>query len=86
MRTKARFTPAVRAANPGGLPDEGLTDLTGAETFALTTNAYLQPVTRGEISKLAGREVSGDVIAALKRRGLIDGAIRVPNPAPPSPM
>ena len=86
MRTKARFTPAVRAANPGGLPDEGLTDLTGAETFALTAIAYLQPVTRGEISKLAGREVSGDVIAALKRRGLIDGAIRVPNPAPPSPL
>ena len=72
--------------NQGKKLEVGLTDLTGAETFALTAIAYLQPVTRGEISKLAGREVSGDVIAALKRRGLIDGAIRVPNPAPPSPM
>ena len=86
LRTKAQFTPAVWAADPGGLPDDGLTDLTGAETFALTPIAHLQPVTREEISKLAGLEVSRDVTAALKRHGLIDGAIRAPNPAPPSPM
>ena len=45
------------------------------ETFALTAIAYLQPVTRGEISRLAGREISRDVIAALKRHGLISGAL-----------
>jgi segregation and condensation protein B len=83
LRTKARFTPAIRAANPGGLPDDGLADLTRTETFALTAIAYLQPVTRGEISKLAGREISRDVIAALKRHGLIDGAIRAPQPGAP---
>jgi segregation and condensation protein B len=83
LRTKARFTPAVRAANPGGLPDDGLADLTRTETFALTAIAYLQPVTRGEISRLAGREISRDVIAALKRHGLIDGAIRAPAPGAP---
>jgi segregation and condensation protein B len=83
LRTKARFTPAIRAANPSGLPDEGLADLTRTETFALTAIAYLQPVTRGEISKLAGREVSRDVIASLKRHGLIDGAIRAPQPGAP---
>jgi segregation and condensation protein B len=49
----------------------------------LTAIAYLQPVTRGEISKLAGREISRDVIAALKRHGLIDGAIRAPQPGAP---
>jgi segregation and condensation protein B len=43
----------------------------------------MQPVTRGEISGLAGREISRDVIAALKRRGLIDGAIRAPQPGAP---
>ena len=53
------------------------------ETFALTAIAYLQPVTRGEISKLAGREISRDIIAALKRHGLIDGAIRAPQPGAP---
>ena len=83
LRTKARFTPAIRAANPSGLPDEGLADLTRTETFALTAIAYLQPATRGEISKLAGREISRDVIAALKRHGLIDGAIRAPQPGAP---
>jgi segregation and condensation protein B len=57
--------------------------LTRTETFALTAIAYLQPVTRGEISKLAGREISRDVIAALKRHGLIDGAIRAPQPGAP---
>ena len=43
----------------------------------------MQPVTRGEISRLAGREISRDVIAALKRHGLIDGAIRAPQPGAP---
>jgi segregation and condensation protein B len=57
--------------------------LTRTETFALTAIAYLQPVTRGEISRLAGREISRDVIAALKRHGLIDGAIRAPRPGAP---
>jgi segregation and condensation protein B len=57
--------------------------LTRTETFALTAIAYLQPVTRGEISKLAGREISRDVIASLKRCGLIDGAIRAPQPGAP---
>jgi segregation and condensation protein B len=83
LRTKARFTRAIRAANPGGRPDDGLADLTRTETFALTAIAYLQPVTRGEISKLAGREISRDIIAALKRHGLIDGAIRAPQPGAP---
>ena len=40
-------------------------------------------MTRGEISKLAGREISRDIIAALKRHGLIDGAIRAPQPGAP---
>jgi segregation and condensation protein B len=57
--------------------------LTRTETFALTAIAYLQPVTRGEISKLAGREISRDIIASLKRHGLIDGAIRAPQPGAP---
>ena len=77
------LTLAIRAANAGGLPNDGLAELTRTETFALTAIAYLQPVTRGEISKLAGREISRDVIASLKRRGLIDGAIRAPQPGAP---
>jgi segregation and condensation protein B len=82
LRTKTRFAPAIRAAHPkrGG---DAVGELTRTETFALTAIAYLQPVTRGEISKLAGREISRDIIASLKRHGLIDGAIRAPQPGAP---
>ena len=69
-----------RASGRGG---DDVAELTRTETFALTAIAYLQPVTRGEISRLAGREISRDVIAALKRHGLIDGAIRAPQPGAP---
>jgi segregation and condensation protein B len=82
LRTKTRFAPAIRAAHPGQGGD-GVAELTRTETFALTAIAYLQPVTRGEISKLAGREISRDIIATLKRHGLIDGAIRAPQPGAP---
>ena len=82
LRTKTRFAPAIRAAHPG-LGSDDVAELTRTEIFALTAIAYLQPVTRGEISKLAGREISRDVIAALKRHGLIDGAIRAPQPGAP---
>jgi segregation and condensation protein B len=82
LRTKSRFAPAIRAAHPG-LGRDDVAELTRIETFALTAIAYLQPVTRGEISKLAGREISRDVIASLKRHGLVDGAIRAPQPGAP---
>ena len=82
LRTKTRFAPAIRAAHPGRAGDE-VAELTRTETFALTAIAYLQPVTRGEISRLAGREISRDIIASLKRHGLIDGAIRAPQPGAP---
>jgi segregation and condensation protein B len=82
LRTKTRFAAAIRAAHPG-LGGDGVAELTRTETFALTAIAYLQPVTRGEISKLAGREISRDVIASLKRHGLIDGAIRAPQAGAP---
>ena len=82
LRTKTRFAPAIRAAHPG-LGGDDVAELTRTETFALTAIAYLQPVTRGEISRLAGREISRDIIASLKRHGLIDGAIRAPQPGAP---
>jgi segregation and condensation protein B len=82
LRTKTRFAPAIRAAHPG-LGGDDVAELTRTETFALTAIAYLQPITRGEISRLAGREISRDIIASLKRHGLIDGAIRAPQPGAP---
>lgn len=40
--------------------------------FTVTAIAYLQPFTRADLSRLADREISRNVIGALKRHGLID--------------
>ena len=83
LRTKPRFADAIRAANAGSLRDAGLPELTPTELLAVTAIAYLQPATRAQISQLAGREISRDVIGALKRHGLIDGSLRAPEPGAP---
>jgi len=83
LRTKPRFAGAIRAANAGSLRDAGLPELTPTELLAVTAIAYLQPTTRAQISQLAGRDISRDVIGALKRHGLIDGSLRAPEPGAP---
>ncbi len=83
LRTKPRFAPAIRAAGGGDLRDAGAPELTPTEILAVTAIAYLQPATRAELSSVAGKEISRDVIGALKRHGLIDGALRAPQPGAP---
>ncbi|RNJ47983.1 SMC-Scp complex subunit ScpB [Methylocystis hirsuta] len=83
LRTKPRFASAIRAASVGDLRDAGPPELTPTEILAVTAIAYLQPATRSELSRLAGKEISRDVIGALKRHGLIDGALRAPEPGAP---
>ena len=83
LRTKRRFAPAIRAACGGDLRVAGAPELTPTEMLAVTAIAYLQPATRAEVSRLAGKEVRRDVIGALKRHGLIDGALRAPEPGAP---
>ena len=61
----------------------GAPELTPTEILVVTAIAYLQPATRAELSELAGKEISRDVIGALKRHGLIDGALRAPEPVAP---
>jgi len=83
LRTKPRFADAIKAANAGSLRDAGAPELTPTELLAVTAIAYLQPATRAQISQLAGRDISRDVISALKRYGLIDGSLRAPEPGAP---
>ena len=83
LRTKSRFADAIRAANAGSLRDVALPELTPTELLAVTAIAYLQPATRAQISQLAGKDISRDVIGALKRHGLIDGSLRAPEPGAP---
>ena len=83
LRTKPRFSAAIRAASAGDLRDAGAPELTPTELLAVTAIAYLQPATRAELSRLAGKEISRDVIGRLKAFDLIDGALRAPEPGAP---
>lgn len=80
FRTKTRYAEAIRTAR--GISD-GDRLLTPTEGLVLTAIAYLQPVTRGEISRLIGREVRRDVIGRLHRNGLIARGPRSPEPGAP---
>ncbi len=83
LRTKPRFASAIRSANSSELRDAGLPELTPTELLAVTAIAYLQPATRADISRLAGKEISRDVIGRLKRLDLIDSGLRAPEPGAP---
>jgi segregation and condensation protein B len=80
--TKARYAGAIRALN-NGARDAGPPELTPTELLTVTTIAYLQPATRGELSRLVGKEVSRDIIGRLKSLDLIAAGPRAPEPGAP---
>jgi segregation and condensation protein B len=80
FRTRPRHTEAIRAARGD---TDSPRDLTRTEALVLTIVAYLQPVTRGAISRLTGREVSRDLIARLHRQALIARGPRSPEAGAP---
>ena len=82
LRTKARYADAIRALDKGA-QDAGPPELTPTELLAVTTIAYLQPATRGELSRLLGKEVSRDTIGRLKSLDLIAAGPRAPEPGAP---
>ena len=80
FRTRPQHSAAIRAARGEG---EAVRELTQNEALVLTIIAYMQPVTRGAISRLTGREVSRDLIARLHRQALIARGPRSPEPGAP---
>jgi segregation and condensation protein B len=68
LHTRPAFGPAVRVAFD--IPADAK-QLSRLEAGVLMAVAYFQPVTRGEISEMFGREISRDLIAALREEGLI---------------
>jgi segregation and condensation protein B len=64
FRTKLGFGEAIRAALGGPTKSE----LSKANAVVLMGIAYFQPITRGELSQLLGRDVSRDAIAALREQ------------------
>ena len=51
--------------------------------LALSAIAYQQPVTRAELSRLAGHDISRDILGRLKSLGVIAPGPRVPQPGAP---
>ena len=53
------------------------------EAAVLAAIAYMQPVTRGDLSNLFGKEVSRDTIASLRDSGFLGSGPRSPTPGAP---
>jgi segregation and condensation protein B len=80
-RTHSRYAAAVRTAQA---PTRSFSvSLSEHEAAVLAAIAYLQPVTRGELSKMFGREVSRDTIASLRDAGFLGSGPRSPTPGAP---
>lgn len=80
-RTRARFAETIRASSA---PTRGgAAALSEFEAMVLMAVGYFQPVTRGDLLKIFGREVSRDTIGALRAAGFISSGPRSPTPGAP---
>jgi chromosome segregation and condensation protein ScpB len=80
-RTRPRYGETIRASSA---PTRGgAAALSEFEAMVLMAVGYFQPVTRGELSKIFGREVSRDTIGNLRGAGFIGSGPRSPTPGAP---
>jgi segregation and condensation protein B len=79
-RTRKQFADAIRTANGAGEPGGALS---ASEMQVLLCVGYFQPITRGELGKFFGREISRDIIGHLRRLDLIGSGPRAPQPGAP---
>ncbi|MVA27266.1 SMC-Scp complex subunit ScpB (plasmid) [Agrobacterium vitis] len=61
----------------------GTAALSDFEAMVLMAVGYFQPITRGELSKIFGKEVSRNTIGALRGAGFIGSGPRSPTPGAP---
>jgi segregation and condensation protein B len=79
-RTRHAYAEVIRAS---GTVASMAVDLTALEKLVLTAVAYFQPVTRSGLGDILGRNISRDVIAALRGAELIATGPRSPQPGAP---
>lgn len=80
-RTRPRYAETIHASSA---PTRGGTAaLSEFEAMVLAAVGYFQPITRGELSKIFGREVSRDIIGNLRGAGFIGSGPRSPTPGAP---
>ena len=80
LRTRAAYAPAIEVS--AALPERRL-EVTQNEAMVLVSIAYHQPVTRAGVAQILGREVSRDVIGALREKAMITAGPRSPTPGAP---
>ncbi|WP_319567045.1 SMC-Scp complex subunit ScpB [Cohaesibacter marisflavi] len=80
-RTRVRFAQAIRASNAPTRSTAA--KLSQFEAAVLTAISYFQPITRNELTKLFGKEVSRDLIGNLRGAGFIASGPRSPTPGAP---
>ncbi|MDB5550120.1 MAG: Segregation and condensation protein [Rhizobium sp.] len=80
-RTRPAFAKAIRASSAP--TRSAMAALSNHEAMVLMAVGYFQPVTRGELSKIFGKEVSRDTIASLRGAGLLASGPRSPTPGAP---
>jgi segregation and condensation protein B len=79
-RTRIRFADAIRRVT--GVEQEGRS-LSQTDLLVLAIVAYHQPITRHEISKIIGKEVSRDRVAHIRSLGFLSSGPRSPQPGAP---
>ena len=80
LRTRPAYAPAIRAAADVGEQELGLKEF---DVAVLAAIAYHQPVTRGALGEIFGKEVSRDLIGRLHARELIGTGPRSPRRGAP---
>ncbi|MDQ0457530.1 SMC-Scp complex subunit ScpB [Rhizobium paknamense] len=80
-RSRPRFAETIRASSA---PTRGgVAALSESEAMVLMAVGYYQPITRGELSKIFGKDVSRDTIGGLRGAGFIGSGPRSPTPGAP---
>ena len=80
-RTRSRFAVSIRASQAA--TRSAAPTLSDFEAMVLMAIAYFQPVTRGDLSKIFGKEVSRDTIASLRNANFLASGPRSPTPGAP---
>jgi len=85
-RTHSRFASSIRASQAQAPGRGGASSLSDFEAMVLMAIAYFQPITRGDLSKIFGKEISRNTIASLRNANFLASGPRSPTPGAPIPI
>ena len=80
-RSRSAYASAIRASQAS--TRSAAPALSDFEAMVLMAIAYFQPITRGDLSKIFGKEVSRDTIASLRNANFLASGPRSPTPGAP---